>query len=81
MRGRQRRDYPKALKLARQLAAAHPDDYYPHWYLGYIYVEMGDLARAESEYSRAYELWPSEELQKKLEAVKKRREIEAAKTK
>ena len=42
---------------------------------------MGDLAHAESEYSRAYELWPSEDVQKKLEAVRKRKGSEASKTK
>ena len=76
-----RYDYQTALKLTQELAAAHTDDYYPHYYLGYIYFTMGDLARAEAEYSRAYELWPSEEMQKKVEAVRKRRESEASKTK
>jgi tetratricopeptide (TPR) repeat protein len=73
-------DYPKALKLAQQLAAAHPDDYYSHYYLGWIYVEMGDLARGEAEYSRAYQLWPSEDMQKRLEVVRKRKSSEATKT-
>ena len=76
-----RYDYPKALKLAQQLAAEHPDDYYSHYYLGWIYVEMGDLAHGEAEYLRAYQLWPSEDMQKKLEAVRKRKESETAKTK
>jgi len=76
-----RYDYQTALKLTQQLAAAHPDDYYPHYYLGYIYFEMGDLGRAEAEYSRAYELWPSEDLQKRVEAVKKRRASESTKPK
>jgi tetratricopeptide (TPR) repeat protein len=74
-------DYPKALKLAQQLAVAHPNDYWSHYYLGWIYVEMGDLARGEAEYSRAYELWPSEDMQKRLEAVRKRKDSEATKTK
>lgn len=74
-------DYPKALKLAQQLAAAHPDDYYSHYYLGWIYVEMGDLAHGEAEYSLAYKLWPSEDMQKKLDAVRKRKESEPSKTK
>ena len=74
-------DYPKALKLAQQLAAAHPEDYYSHYYLGWIYVEMGDLAKGETEYSLAYKLWPSEDMQKKLDAVRKRRESEAIKSK
>ena len=53
--------------------AAQPDDYYAHGYLGYIYLQMGDLARAAEEYSRSYELWPSENTQKHLEAVRKRK--------
>jgi predicted Zn-dependent protease len=73
-------DYPKALQLTEALAAAHPDDYYPHSYLGYIYLEMGDLAQAETEYSRAYQLWPTEEMQKKLEAIQKRKAGDVFKT-
>jgi len=45
--------------LTQEFLAAHPDDYYAHGYLGYIYPKMRDLAHAE-EYSRSYELWPSE---------------------
>lgn len=74
-------DYPKALKLAQQLAAEHPNDYYSHYYLGWICVEMGDLARGESEYARAYELWPSEDMQKRLEVVRKRIQSEVSKSK
>jgi regulator of sirC expression with transglutaminase-like and TPR domain len=46
--------------LTQEFLAAHPDDYYAHGYPGYIYLQMGDLAHAEEEYSRWYELWPSE---------------------
>ncbi len=46
-------------RLTQEFLAAHPDDYYAHGYLGYIYPKMRDLAHAE-EYSRSYELWPSE---------------------
>jgi len=74
-------DYPKALKLTEELVAAHPDDYYPHSYLGYIYLQMGDLAHAEAEYSHSYDLWPSEDMKKKLEAVRKREESGNSKTK
>jgi cytochrome c-type biogenesis protein CcmH/NrfG len=74
-------DYPRALKLTEHLAAAHPDDYYPHYYLGYIYLQMDDLVHAEEQYSRAYELWPSENMHKYVEMVKKRRESEGSKTK
>ena len=76
-----RYDYPTALKLTQDLVAAHPDDYYAHYYLGYIFVEMGDLTHGEAEYARAYELWPSEDMQKRLEAVRKRRQSETSRTK
>ena len=68
-----RSDYTKALGLAQVLEAKHPDDYYAHWYLGNIYLAIGDPAHAEAEYSRAYELLPSEDLEKRLRAVQKRR--------
>ena len=53
--------------MTQQFLAAHPNDYYAHGYLGYIYLQMGDLAHAGEEYSRSYELWPSEDTQKHLE--------------
>jgi len=40
-------------RLTQEFLAAHPDDYYAHGYLGYIYLQMGDLAHAEEEYSRS----------------------------
>ena len=39
---------------------------------------MGDLAHAEEEYSRSYELWLSEDTQKHLEAVRKQKQSEAS---
>jgi tetratricopeptide (TPR) repeat protein len=69
-------DYSKALKAAKTITAEHPNDYYGHEYLGNIYLEMGDLAHAEAEYSRAYELSPPQVLQEKLRDVRKRRGTE-----
>jgi tetratricopeptide (TPR) repeat protein len=74
-------DYPRALRLTQEFVAAHPDDYYAHGYLAYIYLQMDDLGHAEEEYSRSYELWPSEDTQKHQEAVRKRRQSEASKQK
>ena len=71
-------NYKKALDLAKKITAEHPSDYYGHEYLGNIYLEMGDLVRAESEYSRAYELSPPQYLQEKLRAVRQRRQHEEA---
>ena len=69
-------DYPRALARARSVAAQHPNDYYGHWYLGKIYLAMGDVSQAETEYSRAYDLNPLEDLRRELDAVRKRREHE-----
>ena len=69
-------DYPKALILARVVVARRPNDYYGHWYLGKIYLAMDDVPHAESEYARAYELNPIDDLRKELDAIRTRREHE-----
>ncbi len=61
--------------------AKYPQDYYGHEYLGNIYLALGDSARAEQEYARAYELLPSENNEKMLTAIRKRRANEEKKTK
>ena len=67
-----RQDFPAALSIAQALVARQPDYYYGHAYLGAIYLAMGDVTNAETQYSRAYELFPNEESQKDLAAVRKR---------
>ena len=69
-------DYKRALQLGQEIAAEHPTDYYGHEVLGDIYLKMGDLDHAESEFTRAYELSPPQYLQAKLKAVRERRERE-----
>ena len=69
-------DYPRALARAQSVVAQHPNDYYGYWYLGKIYLAMGDVSKAETEYARAYDLNPLEDLRRELEAVRKRREHE-----
>jgi tetratricopeptide (TPR) repeat protein len=71
-----RYDYEKALTLAKRIIREHPEDYYGHEYLGYIYLQMGNLNLAEQEYSRACELAPPKGLQEKLEEIRKRRDRE-----
>jgi cytochrome c-type biogenesis protein CcmH/NrfG len=67
-----RQDFPAALSMAQALVARQPDYYYGHAYLGAIYLAMSDVTNAETQYSRAYELFPNEESQKDLAAVRKR---------
>ena len=69
-----RYDYQRALNLATKIVREHPDDYYGHEYLGYIYYQMGNLNQAEQEYTRAYQLSPPHDLEAKLEAIRKRRD-------
>ena len=68
-----RQDFPKALSMGQALVAAQPNYYYGHGYLGVIYLAMGDVTNAEAQYLRAYELFPSEESEKDLAAVRKRK--------
>ena len=67
-----RQDFPAALSMAQGLVARQPDYYYGHAYLGAIYLAVGDTSNAEKHYARAYELFPNEESQKDLAAVRKR---------
>ena len=67
-----RLDYSRALTMAQANVARQPSDYYGHSYLGYIYLAMGDVTNSEAEYSRAYQLFPSEDNEKSLAAVRKR---------
>ena len=67
-------DYERALNLAKNIVREHPEDYYGHEYLGYIYLQMGNLNQAELEYSRAYELAPPERVKSKLDDVRRRLE-------
>ena len=67
-----RGDSAAALRLSLLLVDRQPSYYYGHAYLGLIYLTMNDLANAEAEYLRAYQLFPSEENEKNLAAVRKR---------
>jgi tetratricopeptide (TPR) repeat protein len=49
------------------------EDYHAHGYLGNMYLSLGDLAQAELEFSRAYALFPSEEVQNQLAIIRRRR--------
>ena len=66
-------DYRKALQIVAPLAAQHPENYYHHEYLGTIYLALGDPAKVEEAYARAYALYPSDSLANILATVRKRR--------
>jgi uncharacterized protein HemY len=66
-------DYRRAVSLAEKIAAAHPQDYSLHSYLGNVYLRSGDLPKAEEAYARSYALYPSEETSKILAAIRNAR--------
>ena len=65
-------EFDLALGMATDMAERHPDYYYAHSYLGTIYLAQGELEEAEQAYERAYELLPTEDNRKYLEAVRAR---------
>ena len=71
-------DYQKALSIVEPLAAQHPENYYHHEYLGTIYLALGKPAKAEEEYSKAYALYPSENLANMVATVRKRLRLQSA---
>jgi len=66
-------NFPLALSLAKILVDRQPNYYYGHSYMGSIYLATGDVTNAESQYSQAYQLFPNEQTEKDLAAVRKRR--------
>ena len=70
------RDFSRALSLAQALVARRSYDYFGHAYLGNIYLALNDLTNCAASYLRAYELWPSEENDKNLAAIRKRLAME-----
>jgi cytochrome c-type biogenesis protein CcmH/NrfG len=65
-------NFPAALSMAQSLVRQQPGHSYGHAWLGAIYLAMNDVTNSEVEYSRAYQLFPSEEYEKDLAAVRKR---------
>jgi cytochrome c-type biogenesis protein CcmH/NrfG len=65
-------DHQKAVKLLKGIIDREPSHYYGYAYLGNVYLAMGDITNAESQYAKAYELLPDEQHEKKLAAIRKR---------
>jgi cytochrome c-type biogenesis protein CcmH/NrfG len=67
-----RGDNQKALSIARSFVARQPGYYYSHTSLGNVYLATGDYTNAEAAYVKAVELFPHEDNEKVLAAVRKR---------
>lgn len=64
-------EYTKALELVHSLMKKNPNYWYGYSYLGTIYHAMGDVAKAEENYAKAYTLFPNEDNEKTLKAIRK----------
>lgn len=63
-------DIDTALRIAKALTEKNPNDWYGYSYLGIIYNSMGDNINAEICFSKAYELYPTEDNKKNIEAIR-----------
>lgn len=63
-------DCSEQIKLLNQLLAKNPDDYYLHAYLGSIYVQKRQLDKAREHLEKSYALFPIEETEKQLSALR-----------
>jgi len=71
-------EYDKATDIAQRLAKKTPDYYYGYAYLGYIALERNRLKEAEDYFARSYELFPTNENEQRLQAVRKRLAAESS---
>jgi Flp pilus assembly protein TadD len=60
-------------KTAQRPATEQVDDHAAHIYLGNMYLALGHTDQAEAEYRQAQALAPSDESEKQLAAIRKRR--------
>jgi len=66
-----RGDTQKGKEMIERLLQKFPDYYYGHTLMGSVYQELGDLDAAEKSYARAVELFPDEDNEKTLAAIRR----------
>jgi tetratricopeptide (TPR) repeat protein len=64
-------DLVSGMAMTQRLISKNPKYYYGYALLGSVYHEMGDLKKAEENYDRAFELFPIEDNEKTLKAIRK----------
>jgi len=60
----------KGKEMLERLLREYPDYYYGHALLAFFYQEIGDLNAAEKSYAQAADLFPTEENEETLEAIR-----------
>ena|SRR3989304_4989366 len=61
----------KGREMTQRLVQKHPHYYYGYVLLGSLNQEEGKLKQAEENYAKAYNLFPTEENEKNLAAIRK----------
>ena len=63
-------NYQEALRIAQKLTKKSPEYWYGYSYIGSIYNALGDHKNAETNFAKAYELFPTKENKENLEAIR-----------
>jgi tetratricopeptide (TPR) repeat protein len=71
--------YDKATDVAQRLTEKNPNYYYGYAVLGHIALERNRLKEAEGYFARAFELFPTDDNEQKIQAVRKRLAAENSK--
>jgi tetratricopeptide (TPR) repeat protein len=70
-------DLERARRIAQTAVKQYPRAYWSHQWLAMVDQKEKDLAGAEAEYQRAYDLLPSEEIRKDLQKVRIEKQSQA----
>lgn len=60
----------KADEMLQRLIKKYPNYWYGYALLGSIHQELGEFKEAEDDYAKAYDLFPTEENRKTLDAIR-----------
>lgn len=63
-------EYQKGQEMLQRLIKRHPDYYYGYAVLGSLHQELGNMKEAEANYSKAYDLFPTEDNKKTVTALR-----------
>ena len=64
-------ELPKAREMISRLIAKNPRNFFGYRMLGFVEQEAGNVKESEANFARAWALFPSEENEKNLAAIRK----------
>ena len=71
-------DLAQGKAMVVRLIAKNPRNYYGYRLLGFVEQELGNMKESETSFARACELFPTEENEKNLTAIRKVRSLDQA---